>query len=540
MHGGKIKQCLIGFICFTTIKNLGIFKTMIGFIRASSRIFRNRRVMLGSFVALILTYITHLIIYSQITRFDNNSSCFWPVLITLSGLFWPTLWGCIIAGTSPRDEMRQGTLEFLLTTPITPKRLILGMTFAPLMITMVLCFSSIPSILICLFRLEMGFSWISPILVFMLMMPMIWLHLFISVLEGSQFNLQTGYAFSSMFMVFGSVYFFVIAIWGHFNLPFSTWIIFVYAVVNLLINFIKQKKSASFAIEDLEKQCDPKTKTISGLFAFLRRYKGTIFSQDEGISKYMTLEQMRQQTIGGPLTQRQNVRDFTIVILFLLSPFVLLLFIKYEPGIYSVLGIPFVVVLLLCAADTISNAMGEMLNERSSLRLDAIRITLIPLTEITDTRERVASMLSTITVKWVMLFFVIWMVVVDFFQPLSVLVVMVCFIVQAWLVLKLAARLGLLIGFYSKDMLEGNLWVLSSLFAWLGAPYILHLMARSSTNVLIPYIASISPIHALLTISFQPLDISIIMPFMVGLALQYAIFVLISRFNQNKMRYAWR
>ena len=372
------------------------------------------------------------------------------------------------------------------------------------------------------------------------MMPVIWLHLIFSVWEGSQFNQQTGYFFVSMFIVFGCVYFFVHTIWGKYNIPFISWVLIVSADANLLIIFIKQKKSAPFGIEDLEKQRDPDAKNISHFFAFMRRDEGTIFSKDEGVSKYMTLEQVRQQTIGGPFINRQNVRDSIIVALFLLSPIVLIAFMKHEPGMYSVLGIPFVIVLAFCAIYAASNAMSEMLNERASLRLDSMRITLIPLTEITDTKEIVAAMLPTIAIKWMMLYFILWMIVADFFQPLSVLVVTSCFIVQAWLVINLAARLGLLFGFHSSDELEGQLWVFSSLFAWLGAPYILHLMARGSSNVLIPYIASISPIHALLSISFQPLDISTIMPFVVGLALQYAIFVLIARFNQNKMRYAWR
>ncbi len=254
----------------------------------------------------------------------------------------------------------------------------------------------------------------------------------------------------------------------------------------------------------------------------------------------MTLEQVRQQTIGGPLIHRQTVRDIMIVALFLLSPIVLIACMKHEPGMYSVLGVPFVIILVCCVIYAALNAMSEMLNERSSLRLDSMRITLIPLSEITDTKESVAAMLPTIAIKWMMLFFIIWMIIADFFQPLSVLVVTLCFIVQAWMALHLAARLGLLLGFHSSDELEGNLWVFSSLFVWLGAPYILHLMMRESSNVLIPYIASISPIHALLSISFQPLEISILLPFVVGLALQYVIFILIARFNQNKMRYAWR
>ncbi len=240
---------------------------MIGFIRASFRIFRNRRVMLGSFFTLILTYVTHLIIYSQIPRI-NNPSCFWPILITLSGMFWPALWGCIIAGTSPRDEMRQGTLEFLLATPITPKRLIFGMTFAPFMITMVLCFASIPSILICLFRLEAGFSWISPILTFILMMPVIWVHLIFSVWEGSQFNQQTGYTFSFMFMVFGSVYFFVHAIWGSINIPFITWVLYVYAVANLVINFIKRKNQRRSPLKTWKNNAIPTPRLSAGFLRF--------------------------------------------------------------------------------------------------------------------------------------------------------------------------------------------------------------------------------------------------------------------------------
>jgi len=441
--------------------------------------------------------------------------------------------------------MRQGTLEFLLATPITPKRLILGMSIAPLMITMVLCFASIPSMLCCLSRLDAWGSWMPSFITLLLMPPVIWFLLILSVWGGSkvdQYQSGVSGALGYALVCFMCIFLFVIIMWGGLKM----WYILIHSGL-LFLPFMlwdrkkwKKKWLTPFAIEDLEKQRDPNAKTISGLFAFLRRHEGTIFSHEEGVSKYMTLEQVRQQTIGGPFIHRQNVRDIMIVALFLLSPLVLLAFMKYEPGIYSVLGVPFVIILTCCSIYSATNAMREMLNERSSLRLDSMRITLIPLTEITDTKETVAALLPMIIMKWLMIFFILWMVVVDFFQPMSVFVVTGCFIVQAWLALNLAARLGLLLGFSSSDELEGQLWVFSSLFAWLGAPYILWLMVGDSSNVLIPYIASISPVHSLLSISFQPLDISTIMPFVVGLALQYAIFVLIAHFNQNKMRYAWR
>ncbi len=433
----------------------------------------------------------------------------------------------------------------MLATPITPKRLIIGMSIAPLMITMVLCFASMPSMLCCLFRLDTGVSWAPSFITLLLMLPVIWLLLILSIWGGSKVDqYQAGIpgAIGYALVCFICISIFVIVMWGVIKI----WFILIHSGF-LFFPFMlwdrkkwKKKWLTPFAIEDLEKQRDPDAKTISGLFAFLRRHEGTIFSNEEGVSKYMTLEQVRQQTIGGPFIHRQNVRDIMIVALFLLSPIVLIAFMKYEPGIYSVLGVPFVIILACCAIYAATNAMREMLNERSSLRLDSMRITLIPLTEITDTKENVAAMLPMITMKCLVIFFVLWMVVVDFFQPLSVLVVTLCFIVQAWMVLNLAARLGLLLGFSSSDELEGQLWVFSSLFAWLGAPYILHLMARGSSNVLIPYISSLSPIYALLSVSFQPLNISTIMPFVVGLALQYVIFILIARFNQNKMRYAWQ
>ncbi len=515
---------------------------MIGFIRASFRVFRNRRVMLGSFFVLILTYVTHLILYSQIPRFDNPS-CFWPILIMLSGMFWPALWGCVIAGTSPRDEMRQGTLEFLLATPITPKRLIIGMSFVPLMIIIILCFASIPSILLCLLRLGENILWIPPIITFLIMLPLIWFLIILSVWGGSKLDEYQNVIPVAMIPV---LFFFVFVgmltlfIWGNIDIPVLSYFLIAYGLANLVNPVVTLIRSRSFAIEDLEKQRDPNAKTISRFFAFMRRDEGTIFSRDEGVSKYMTLEMVRQQAIGGPFINRQTTRDIIIVALFLLSPIVLIVFMKHEPGMYSVLGIPFVIVMVFCAIYAATNAMSAMLNERASLRLDSMRITLIPLTEITDTKEGVAAMLPTIVLKWIMLFFILWMIIADFFQPLSVLVVTLCFMVQAWMALNLSARLGLFFGFHSSDELEGNLWVCSSLFVWLGTPYILQFLTRDSSNVLIPYIASLSPIHALLSISSQPLDIFTIMPFVVGLVLQYAIFILIARLNQNKMRYAWR
>lgn len=520
---------------------------MIGFIRASSRFLRDRRILLGSFLAVILSLVSIVwlnALRSSYTRVDLNSG----IVLVLMGFLWPSLWGMIVASILPKDEYRQGTLELLLAIPITPRRLVLAMSITPILITSLLFIAVSPGLFIVLSLKGNVIVLTRACWVALLCQPLVWFLLFSSVWFSASARCSiTRRNLTPLEIIMVVCYMiFIIAI-ASTRLRNSLAFPLLMAsplFINVLIPLIDSMwRSVPFSLEDMESRTDSVTKKIGGLLAFLRSHQGTIFEREEGISKYETLEQIRQQTLGGPFLQEQMVRDITFTGLFLFSPLALIIFIFPQYSMLPFLRISFGVLLLLSMISAAVTALREILEERSTLRLDSIRTSLLSLREVTRVKEWVARILPQTVLKW----YLIFGLVEAFLSGFSFFTfVVVGFLgVQGWLALSLAARLGLRLGLSARDNFEGILWIALIFFFWLIAPFLLAAVLPLYANLppavtfLLPVVV-ISPLYTLFSASSQIIQWQTALILLAGLGLQGLLWYGCDWYNQRIIRSAWR
>src|SRR6056297_2095548 len=100
------------------------------YIIASKRFLHDRRVLLGSGLILFLTYLTILYLY-QLFISGYAEAHFVSIILLIGSTGWILLWGGILASTIAQDEFRLGTLEMMMTTPMTIQQLNRAMAIAP-------------------------------------------------------------------------------------------------------------------------------------------------------------------------------------------------------------------------------------------------------------------------------------------------------------------------------------------------------------------------------------------------------------------------
>lgn len=520
---------------------------MIGFIRASSRFLRDRRILMGSFLSVILSLVT-LVWLNALHPSLSNLDPSMGIDYVLGGFFWPIVWGIVVASSLPQDEHRQGTLELLLVTPITPRRLVLAMSITSILITTLLFIAVFPGLFIVLSVNSDTIVMARAFWLAILSQPVVWILLFSSVwFSASPRRSITERNLTPLEIIMVILYFLFIAFVASTRLKNSLAFPILLAsplFINVLIPLIDSMwRSVPFSLEGMESRTDSITPKIGGLMAFLRSHKGTIFEREEGISKYETLERVRQQTLGGPFLQEQTVRDVTITALFLLSPIALIVFVFPQYSMHTFLCVSFGILLLLSMFSAAQTALSQMLEERSTLRLDSIRTTLLPLHEVTQVKEGVARILPQTVLKWFLLFGLVEAFLSGF--SLSSFVIVGFLALQGWLALSLAARLGLCLGLSARDNFEGILWIVLLFFFWLIAPLLLatvlphyvHLPPLASS--FLP-LAAISPLYAIFSQSTYILHWQSVLLVLAGLCVQGLIWFGFDWNNQRIIRSAWR
>ncbi len=515
---------------------------MVGYLRASIRLLRDRRILLGSFLAVILSFAT---LFGGIEAFANAISIqYQGVFLVLTGFFWPMLWGILLASLLPKDEYRQGTLELLLLTPISPQRLVFAMSLAPILITTILYIAIFPGFFLYLSikhdpTLSNQVLWTC-----MLFQPITWFLIVFSVwTSATKTGSEAGGIGKNMliWVAFGFCFLFIFEVW-HRKQSFFMLFFPILFLGNMLFPIIAAvRRSIPFSIEELNASTDTIQTRIGDLFALLRRKEETIFEHEQEVSKYLTLEQIRQQTLGGSLLQEQTVRDVTFTALFLSIPFVLIVFFVSYPFFLSLLRYGFAFLLLLAMTYTTVQSMREILEERNSLRLDFIRITLIPIAEVTHVKEWVAKILPNTVMKWCLGFGAVWALFAN--CSLHTLLVFGFYALQAWLALSISARIGIRLGLSTRDLFEGTLWMGLAFFLWILVPtligysFSLDPVSFGVNSILL--LTGISPLCVIQWLGGDTLQSISWFYVLWGLGFQWIFYVGLDHINQKKIATAW-
>lgn len=472
---------------------------MWGIIRASRRFLRDRRVMLGCLIALLLSLLSELILYSLILQ-ERIEPGVAVVAAAVGAVGWPLLWGATFAVALCQDEFRSGTVETLLTLPASVRQTMIGLSAAPLMAVYLLYLTAAPALLLNLMLLELRYDhvWLVAGVGIAGALVIAPLTIYACVLAGaSARNLGSGFM-QALSMAFTGVY--VIGLSGmivYLLLKADLWrnvmlLLFPLAFAPYFISIQKQRNAFDF--ESWESQTDGVTKRIAGLFAFVRREKGTIFERDEGVSKYRTVEEIRQQNIDGPLTRNPTIRDITATILLLVSPLLLLFVLSGETVLVALMRYVFAVLLGAGVFAAMTGGMREMLDERLSLRLDSLRITLMPMNELTETKEHVASLNAFTALKWVFGAGCVFALMLCWRRPLEFAACAGLFGLAAYIALAVGARAGSAIGLAAKDEMEGLLWCVCVSVLWLIAPVAIAFSSSAFPEAAsMPWAANLSP-----------------------------------------------
>lgn len=520
---------------------------MTGFIRASSRFLRDRRILLGSFVTLLLAAISLVAVFALTVDYPKDVLLRGFYLV-LAGLFWPSTWGSIVASILPKDERRQGTLEMLMVAPFTPPRLALALSVAPLFITAILFAAIFPGVYLCLASFQSPGALLHTLGIFAVCLLFSGIQQVESVwrtvipLKPKERELEQ--KISGIYAVIITVIFPICLMLNNDpeKIVFLNIIIIIPVCPLVITGAVLFFRESSLSIEEDEAKADSIGQKIGGLLASLRSRQGTIFEREEGVSKYETLERIRQQTLGGPLLEQQTYRDVIMTILFLLTPIVLIVFFLHPVSILPAFRIVYGLLILLAMFFSAANAAREMLQERSSLRLETIRTTLLPLSEVTRVKEWIAKLLPFTLIKWITIFGFVWTIASEF--SIRSFIVSLFFITQGGLALSLSARLGLRLGLSARDEYESVLWIGLLFFFWTIAPFLVavvlphYLTLPTAIAAFIP-LAAISPAYSIYSAPAQILQWPDAFILLAGLGLQALIWRALDRNNQQTIRAAW-
>ncbi|MEW6234020.1 MAG: hypothetical protein AB1656_01410 [Candidatus Omnitrophota bacterium] len=442
---------------------------MTGFLQYSFRLFRDRRAAYGAWLVMLLSYAAAIYLSSAI---DGRFSILrrMPEAIALAASFWPAVWGAVFAAALLHDEHSRGTLETLMTLPLSPHRLTIAIAVAPAVMTAALFIAVAPAPLLCLSTLESAPD-IRKIALFFLIAFLVAEYAIWRAIHAGALGIPLGSNIMNTINGTAIVYYFLLLI--VYSPIFTGPRMFFAFLLILFIPSLFHRKSPTeklFDLERLERLADPHPTTIAGLFAFLRRREKTIFPKEDDGSKYMTLETIRQQTLGGPLHRLESVKGVALFGLVIFLPILTLLAIFDHKTSLIVLQFVYAIALAVSAFYAASYVMRETLDERRSLRLDSMRITLIPLSEILEVKEYLTLLLPNAALKWLFGYVALLALLSDPLGAIPFLAAAAIYGLQGWLMLRIAARLGIRIGLSAKDDLEGVLWSASTLAAWMLLP----------------------------------------------------------------------
>ena len=517
---------------------------MIGYIRASSRFLRDRRILLGSLISVILSFISVLCLSAL---FGNGAySTIESVILVFAGLLWPMLWGNIVAGILPKDEYRQGTLELLLMTPITPRKLVFAMSASPIVIATILYCAVFPVFFI-LFSNPMNHAMaLCAFFTALIFIPISWMTIVSTLWTAASKTTdeeQTATKIFSLGSMVCASSLMIFPFWMNLSKYYFEFSFVIMALGSLILaSGSVINRTDPFSLEDMDAPVDPISKRVAGLMALFRKQQETIFEREDGISKYETLERIRQQTLGGPLLLEKTIRDISFTALFLVSPFVLIIFILPGMAMSAFFCVGYVAVLFVTTFYTASTAMKEMLEERSTLRLDSIRTTLLSISDVTRAKEWTAKILPFTVLKWSLAFGGVW-ILLGHFSFESVIVVGLC-AVQAWLALSISARLGLRLGLSARDVFEGVLWIVLIFCFWILVPYLGALFVSPDflggvPLVLFQFVEKASPLFIIHHLSFGTLHVSMYLQLAGAFFLQWSICFGLDCLNNRRIGAAW-
>ena len=303
---------------------------MPGILRASWRFFRDRRVLLGSLVIFLLSTGTEIFLYSLILH-ETIPPVWIPIVLVMGAVGWPVLWGSILAAAIVQDEMRTGALEMLLATPVSPLRLITAMSGVPTLIALLLICAGLPGMALG-YILQAESLPHGPLVIglgLLASLPLtalaVWVSVYCSASNSSiRSSLQEAVGWSIFALYLLLLVMLGVQVWLiGWNVWRQGFAFLVYMLVMFFMFSYNLRHKTPLVLETLRPGSTIHYGRIASLYALLRKSQETIFPREEGVSKYETVEEIRQQNSNGPLTQLRQIREITLVILFLLTPFLL-------------------------------------------------------------------------------------------------------------------------------------------------------------------------------------------------------------------------
>lgn len=514
---------------------------MIGFIRASSRFLRDRRILLGSFIAVCLSHISLLWVFSAISP-DSFLVSLKGIYLVFAGMFWPLLWGIILSSILPREEYRQGTLELLLLTPVSPYRMVGALWIISLVITNILIVAVFPALFLCFSLMnapEARMEWAWDVITFL---PVVWFALLLVLLSGSSSKNGQENGAVSLCILFLLLAFAVV--WHSYHTHLFTGgreflIIFPMSIpaISQIASVVLKKP---FPIEEWNHAWRSRSQNRSmsrNLFSDLYR---ALAEKNETIPIYDTLERIRNRRPDGAIEENKTFSTILYIELILITAIVLLNRTVWNTVLtVERVGILIAWLLPIALFFIASTAMREILIERRSRRLESLCLTLLSLREILRFKEFAASIRSWTVMKWVFIGgSMLATIGEDSLNFRLALFILLCGL-QLWLAFRIAARVGFWLGANVKDELEGILWILLGLIFWgfipwvglkaIPADWIHHSFFFSIQSIL-----SLSPFYIIVTLSSVSSWFSFL-PALFGLLVQWLGYVWIGWASEKRI-----